>query len=264
MSEQPTGPPTGPSGVPPRGPMFTRDEYQNLIDDFTKDVKSELKDIIQSLILVGSVVTKEHIAGESDCDFLIILKDKSSGEKLQESMEKISQIVLKYLEDPLYSSLIDVEVLGDDEIPAEGSVSDYPWTKILVAQRGKTLIGKNPFEKITISEESIKESAKEMAKVFLEDMEEIPKMKDVDDYDKIYLTVDAVLGCACAYLYYHGEKEFYRSSAVIPFEENYRDKIDITPVQTSHRLRLAAKSVDTKNFINDALKFCKEVNKQLS
>ena len=111
MNEQPTGPPTGPSGVPPRGPMFTRDEYQNLIDDFTKDVKSDLKDIIQSLILVGSVVTKEHIAGESDCDFLIILKDKASGEKLQESMEKISQVVLKYLEDPLYSSLIDVEVV---------------------------------------------------------------------------------------------------------------------------------------------------------
>ena len=72
MSEQPsgppTGPPTGPTRLPPRGPMFMRDEYQNLIDEFTKDVKAELKNEVESLILVGSVVTKEHIAGESDCD----------------------------------------------------------------------------------------------------------------------------------------------------------------------------------------------------
>ena len=70
MSQQPTDPPAGPPRVPPRGPMFMRDEYQNLIDEFTKDVKAELKSEVQSLLLVGSVVTKEHIAGESDCDFL--------------------------------------------------------------------------------------------------------------------------------------------------------------------------------------------------
>ena len=48
------------------------------------------------------------------------------------------------------------------------------------------------------------------------------------------------------------------------FEDRYRDKIKIDPVQTSHRLRLAAKSVDTKNFEGKALNFCKEVNKQIS
>ena len=44
----------------------------------------------------------------------------------------------------------------------------------------------------------------------------------------------------------------------------YKDKIKIDPVQTSHRLRLAAKSVDTKNFDDKALNFCKEVNKKIS
>ncbi|MHA1953296.1 MAG: nucleotidyltransferase domain-containing protein [Candidatus Heimdallarchaeaceae archaeon] len=263
MSQQPTGPPAGPPRVPPRGPMFMRDEYQNLIDEFTKDVKAELKSEVQSLLLVGSVVTKEHIAGESDCDFVIILKDKASGDKLQESMEKISKVIVKYLEDPLYSSILDVEVLGDDEVPKKGEDSDYPWTKILVAQRGKALIGDNPFSKLKIDEDKIKEAAKEMARVFLEQMEEIPTLEEVDDYDKMYLTVEAVLGCGCAYLYYHGEKEFHRSSAIILFEDKYRGQIDIEPIQTSHRLRLAAKSVETENFIPNSLKFCKEVNKIL-
>ncbi|NPD87489.1 MAG: hypothetical protein HGN29_02115 [Asgard group archaeon] len=260
MSQQPTGPPAG----PPRGPMFMRDEYQNLIDEFTKDIKTELKNEVLSLLLVGSVVTQEHIAGESDCDFIIILKDKASGEKLQESMEKISKIVFKYLEDPLYSSILDVEVLGDDEIPKQGEGSEYPWTKILVAQRGKALIGDNPFAKLKVDEGQIKEAAKEMARVFLEQMEEIPTLEEVDDYDKLYLTVEAVLGCGCAFLYYNGEKEFYRSSAIILFEDKYQDKINIEPLQTSHRLRLAAKSIETKNFIPNSLAFCKEVNKILN
>ncbi len=258
MSQQPTGPPAGPPS-----PMFMRDEYQNLIDEFTKDVKAELKNEVQSLLLVGSVVTQEHIAGESDCDFLIILKDKASGDKLEETMEKISKVVVKYLEDPLYSSILDVEVLADDEIPKQGEASDYPWTKILVAQRGKALIGDNPFAKLKIDEDKIKEAAQEMARVFLAQMEEIPSLEEVDDYDKMYLTVEAVLGCGCAYLYYHGEKEFYRSSAIILFEDKYKDKINIEPIQTSHRLRLAAKSVDTENFIPNSLKFCKEINKIL-
>ncbi len=270
MSEQPTGPPTGPPGGPPRGPprgpMFMRDEYQNLIDEFTKDVKAKLKNDIECLILVGSVVTKEHIAGESDCDFLIVLKEKASGDNLEKTMIKISEVVAKYLEDPLYSSLLDVEVLTNTEIPKDGEGTDYPWTRVLVAQMGKTLIGKNPFEKIKIKDEDIKSSAKEMATMFLEQIVEIPKLteEEADEYDKLYLTVDAILGCGCAYLYYNGEKEFYRSSAIILFEDKYRDKINIEPIQTSHRLRLAAKTVNTDKFTAKATKFCKEVVKQLS
>jgi hypothetical protein len=270
MSEQPsgppTGPPTGPPGMPPRGPMFMRDEYQNLIDEFTKDVKADLKNEVDCLLLVGSVVTKEHIAGESDCDFVIVLKDKAAGDNLEKTMEKISEVVAHYLEDPLYSSLLDVEVLTSEEIPTDGQTTDYPWTRVLVAQMGKTLIGKNPFEKIKIKEEDIKASAKEMAAMFLEQMVEIPKLseEEADDYDKLYLTVDAVLGCGCAYLYYNGEKEFYRSSAIILFEDKYKDKINIEPIQISHRLRLAAKSVNTDKFADKALKFCKEVVKQLT
>ncbi len=267
MSEQPSGPPAGPPAGPPgppRGPMFIRDEYQNLTEEFVKDVKADLKDIVDCLLLVGSVVTKEHIAGESDCDFLIILKEKAAGDNLEKSMEKISEVVLKYLEDPVFSSLLDVEVLTKEEIPTDGQTTDYPWTRVLIAQRGKALIGKNPFEGIKIKEEDIKESAVAMAQMFLEDMKEIPSLEDVDEYDKRYLTVDAVLGCGCAYLYYQGETEFYRSSAIILLEDKYKDKIDVSTFQTAHYLRLAAKSVNTEKFPEKALKFCKEVVKQIS
>ena len=103
-----------------------------------------------------------------------------------------------------------------------------------------------------------------MATGFLAQIEETYQLEDIDDYDKLYLAVEAVLGSACAYLYYHGEREFYRSSAIILFEDKYKDKIDIDPVQTSHRLRLAAKSANTKGFDKKALNFCEKVNKQIS
>ncbi len=257
----PDGRPLGPDGKP-MGPLFMRDEYKNLVDEFTKDVKKELSKEVKSLLLIGSYVSKEHIAGESDCDFLIVLDEKASGDNFQKSMEAISEIVFKYLEEPLYGSIIDVEVLGANDVPTKGE-TDYPWTKVLVAQRGKTLIGDNPFAKIKISEENVKISAKEMASVYLEQLEEIIETDEIEDYDKLYLTVEAVLGCGCAYLYYHGEKEFYRSSAIILFEDKYNSKIDIDPMQISHRLRLAAKTLDTKDFIPKSLAFCKKVVAEL-
>jgi predicted nucleotidyltransferase len=257
----PDGRPLGPDGKP-MGPILLRDEYKNLVDGFTKDIKKELSKEVKSLLLIGSYVTAEHIAGESDCDFLIVLDEKASGDNFQKSMEAISKIVFKYLEDPLFGSIIDVEVLGASDVPTKEE-TDYPWTKVLVAQRGRALIGDNPFTKIKISEASIKMSAKEMAKVYLEQLEEIIATDEIDEYDQRYLTVEAVLGCGCAYLYYHGEKEFYRSSAIILFEDKYRDKIDIGPIQISHRLRLAVKTLDMKDFIPKSLGFCKKVVAEL-
>ena len=257
----PDGRPLGPDGKP-MGPILMRDEYKNLVDGFTKDIKEELSKEVKSLLLIGSYVSKEHIAGESDCDFLIVLDKKASGDNFKKSMEVISKIVYKYLEDPLYGSIIDVEVLGIDDVPIDGE-TNYPWTKVLVAQRGRALIGENPFTKIKISEENIKISAKEMAIVYLEQLEEIMASDEIEDYDKRYLTVEAVLGCGCAYLYYHGEKEFYRSSAIILFEDKYKKNLDIEPIQISHGLRLAAKTLDIKDFIPKSLKFCKKIVAEL-
>ncbi|MBY9000828.1 MAG: nucleotidyltransferase domain-containing protein [Candidatus Heimdallarchaeota archaeon] len=253
----PDGRPIGPDGKP-MGPLFMRDEYKNLTEEFTKDVKKDLSKEVKSLLLIGSYVSEEHIAGESDCDFLIILNEKASGENFEKSMEAISKIVYKYLEDPLFGSIIDVEVLGANDVPTNGE-TEYPWTKVLVAQRGRALIGNNPFTKIKVKEEDVKISAKEMATVYLEQLEEIINDEEIDEYDKLYLTVEAVLGSGCAYLYYQGEKDFYRSSAIILFEDKYRNKLDIGPIQISHGLRLAAKTLDTKNYIPKSLDFCKKI-----
>ena len=257
----PDGRPLGPDGKP-MGPILMRDEYKNLVDGFTKDIKKELSKEVKSLLLIGSYVSKEHIAGESDCDFLIVLDEKASGDNFEKSLETISKVVYKYLEDPLYGSIIDVEVLGINDVPIDGE-TNYPWTKVLVAQQGRALIGDNLFTKIKISEENIKISAKEMARVYLEQLEEIIATDEIEDYDKLYLTVEAVLGCGCAYLYYNGEKKFYRSSAIILFEDKYKKKLDIGPIQISHGLRLAAKTLDTKDFIPKALEFCKKIVAEL-
>lgn len=244
--------------------MFTKDEYKGLIDSFTKDVKSNLSNEIESLLLVGSVAVGEHIAGESDCDFLLILKTDAAKENaMYETMNKVSQILHTYLEDPLYSALIDVDVISAEDIPKGDKEDFYPWTKVVMAKNGKALIGENPFALIEVTDEQLKEAAKEMARYFYSQMKEIVIFPQEDDYQQTYMMVEAVLGLACAYLYYNGERDFYRSNAILLFEEKYKDKIDIEPVQLSHRLRLAAKSVDTSNFIEKSVNFGKQVIDQI-
>jgi len=240
--------------------MFTRDEYKNLIDAFTKDVKERLTSEVKSLLLVGSVAAGEHIAGESDCDFVLILKDNAcSPNAIHDTLTKIRDVINTYLEDPLFSSLIDVEVISENDVPTGDNDTKYPWTKVLVAKNGKVLIGDNPFNNIEVKEEKIKESARKMALEYYNQMKDLVLFPQADDYQQTFMAVELVLGAACAYLYYNGERNFYRSNAIILFEEKYKDKIDITPVQISHRLRLAAKSEDIKDFIPKSMAFCRTV-----
>ncbi len=243
--------------------MFVKDEYDDLIKEFTKDVKTQLSDETKCLLLIGSVVTNDHLPGESDCDFLLVLnKSATIGEKLEETLGKIGDIINKYFEEPVYASLIDVEILEEDFIPSNGN-NAYPGTKIIRAQQGKALIGENPFLDINVSDEQLKEGGKIMARESYEHMKDIMVFPPEDAYQAIYLIVEAVLGCACGYLYYQGEREFYKSTAYMQLEEKYKDKIDMEPVLTSHRLRLASKNVDTTNFVQDSLAFCREVMKQI-
>jgi len=244
--------------------MFTRDEYKNLIEAFTKDVKERLSEETKSLLLVGSVAAGEHIAGESDCDFILVLKESAcTPETIHGTLTKIRDVINVYFEDPLFSSLIDVEVISESDIPIASSSGKYPSTKILVAKNGKTLVGSNPFKDITVNDDDIKEAARKMALNYYNQMKDLVLFPQADEYQQTYMAVELVLGAACAYLYFNGERDFYRSNAIILFEEKYKDKIDISAVQTSHRLRLAAKSENTKDFISKAMSFCREVINQI-
>ena len=241
-----------------------RDEYKGLIDDFTKNVKNNLQNELDSLLLIGSVASGEHIAGESDCDFLLILKPEAmEGNALFNTLQKISALIQPYLEDPLYSALIDVDVISTADLPNDGKNSVYPWTKVVMAQKGKALIGENPFASIEVTDEQLKTAAEEMARNFYAQMKEIVIFPQEEEYQQIYMMVEATLGLACAYLYYQGERDFYRSNAYVLFEEKYKDKINIEPVQLSQRLRLAAKSVDTSNYIEKCVAFGRSVIEQI-
>ncbi|MHA1302926.1 MAG: nucleotidyltransferase domain-containing protein [Candidatus Heimdallarchaeaceae archaeon] len=238
---------------------FTRDEYKNLIDEFTKDIKEQLSKEVQSLLLVGSVVDDVHILGDSDCDFVVVISEKyEKGEKLQKTLEKLGQIISKYLEDPLFSSLIDVQIVEPSLL---SSISP---SKILVAQNGKALIGENPFEKIEVTDEQLKESAKRLGQEFYIQMKELLLFPPPDEYQRLYMAVDAVLGCACAYLYYQGKRRFYRSNVHDILQENYADKLPLEPVFTSYKLRLGSQNVKKDNFIPEAFEFCLKVMEEIS
>jgi len=238
---------------------FTRDEYQSLIDEFSKDIKAQLEKEVKSLLLVGSVVDNVHIAGESDCDFLVIIDEKfAAKDKWEKTISKLGKIISKYLEDPLFASLIDVKVLESS------SISSLPATQILFAQKGRELIGKNPFSALKVTEDAIKESARAMGTEFYNQMKDLVLYPPEDEYQAIYMTVDAVLGCACAFMYYNGETEFYRSNVQDLIKEKYADKLPSEVVHTCFKLRLGSQKVDKSNLISEALTFCQEANKAMS
>ncbi len=239
--------------------MGVRDEYQSLIAAFTGDVKKELATEVSSLILYGSVAANEHIAGESDCDFLLILKDEAvKGKKLTTTLAKIGTVIGKYLEDPLYASLIDIDILEEKQIP-KGDNSIYPWTKVHLASKGKALIGKNPFEGIKVKDEHIKETARQMAREYYQQLKDLFVFPPEDEYQQTFITIDAVLGLACAHLFFLGERDLYKSTAFMIYEEKHQKNYDIEPVVQSHRMRLASKNAETKDFTQKALAFADTV-----
>ncbi len=238
---------------------FTKDEYKNLIDDFTKDVKEHLSSEIKSLLLTGSVVADVHILGESDCDFVLVIDDKyEENSKLEKTLNKIGEILKRYVEDPLYTSLIDLEIIEPSLIPS------MPASKILFAQKGKALIGDNPFVDIEVTDEQLKESAKRIGQEFYSQMKELFLYPPEEEYDAIYIAVDSVLGCASAFLYYKGERDFYRSNLHDLINEKYSNELPTEPVFTSYKLRLGSKKVKLDNFLSEAFDFCVQVMKIIS
>jgi hypothetical protein len=243
-------------------------EYQMFIKKFTKSVETELGDLVDSLVLVGSIASKTQIDGESDVDFYLILDDskfESVGGTLS-AWNQVSKLVATYLENPLFVTMLDLTILIKSQIPKTGNCdTGLSPIRVLNGVQGETKLGTNPFEGLEIPDEVIKLGARQMATEYLDQLRDLCLMMgDIPAYEVLYNAVDTVLGCAQAALYYQGERELSRCTAPELLPKVFKDKFNNEIVLKAHHFRLAAEEIseggDLK-FIADAADFCHSVVK---
>ena len=246
-------------------------EYQMFIKKFTKSVETELGDLVDSLVLVGSIASKTQIDGESDVDFYLILDDskfESVGGTLS-AWTKVAKLVGTYLENPLFVTMLDLTILVKAQVPKTGNCeTGLNPIRVLNGVQGETKLGTNPFEGLEIPDEIIQHGAKQMAGEYLDQLKDLCLMiGDIPPYEILYNAVDTVLGCAQAALYYHGERDISRCSAPEILPKIFEGKFNNEVVLKAHHFRLAAEDISDEGdlkFIAEAADFCHSVLKYVN
>ncbi|MHA1910216.1 MAG: hypothetical protein ACTSYA_00850 [Candidatus Kariarchaeaceae archaeon] len=241
-------------------------EYQMFIKKFTKSVETELGDLVDSLVLVGSIASKTQIDGESDVDFYLILDDskfESVGGTLS-AWNKVSKLVGTYLENPLFVTMLDLTILVKAQIPKTGDCeTGLSPIRVLNGVLGETKLGTNPFEGLEIPDEIIQRGAKQMAGEYLDQLKDLCLMiNDIPPYEILYNAVDTVLGCAQAALYFQGTRDLSRCTAPELLPKAFGDKFNNEVVLKAHHFRLAAEDISDSGdlkFIADAADFCHSI-----
>ena len=90
-------------------------EYKVMKKKFFKSVHTALKDDLVAIIVYGGAASKRIFSGVSDIDFFIILKSLDNLSKsLSETYQVLSGVMMQYLEDPLFSSILDYDILVEE------------------------------------------------------------------------------------------------------------------------------------------------------
>jgi len=134
-------------------------EYEMLVklvlDKMTKH--PDLKDHIVSLMIYGSYAKRLHVVGESDINFLIVLKSEDSSESAVEAISKIAESIVT----PEIAHIFDLMILKTDDLAEiEKFGPDFTHIHGLYAKDGEILFGENVFVDMNFTDEQVRESAK--------------------------------------------------------------------------------------------------------
>ncbi|MHA2278324.1 MAG: hypothetical protein ACXAC2_21295, partial [Candidatus Kariarchaeaceae archaeon] len=133
-------------------------EYKVMKKKFFKSVQSALKDDLVGIIVYGGAASKRIFSGVSDIDFFIILQSlEKLSRPLSETYQSISDVMMEYLENPLFSSILDYEIYVENQLPTKNSLNGFSPIRALALSEGEVLVGENPFKEIKVSDDQLKE-----------------------------------------------------------------------------------------------------------
>ncbi len=229
------------------------DEYEGLLKRFQFKIKKSLEKEIKSIRLYGSVAKGEgrYLRGESDIDLFIII-DKEAD--YFETLLKISPLLNEFYDDPVASSLFDVMVVQELEVPH--AVNPI---RLLEVKNGKIILGKDEIDSINLTDDAIKSGSLDMACEFNKRAREIALGigRDIGD-DDLYWCAESVLGVTQALLYFLGERDFTRLEAGELLQKKFGDQFNAEIAIEATRLKVGGKVDNKKDFYNKSVVFCQK------
>lgn len=266
---------------------------ENEYDELVQALKEKLdgKSYVRSLLAYGSYGKGNHIMGQSNLNFLLVLKDL--GQQEEEKVGKEIQEIIESLMNPLFEYLLDIVVLFDHDVKNIESFKGrmgpgFSLIHAYSASKSTPIIGDNPF--ISYNFDNLLKPSAEMilkdtirqyqaAKQDLEsrstadtkpqsdekpptepDSEseseaEYEESEENKEEDLAYLTSEAVIDCALALIYFtsteHITKPDVREKFTEYFDKDKQLRPYISTVEKAFAYRMGITKIGEDQEITD-------------
>lgn len=252
-------------------------EYKMMKKKFSKGVEKALGDDLVGIVVYGGSASERIFSGVSDIDFFIILKKVSELSKsLSAIYQELSSQVLEFLENPLFSSILDYDIYVSDQLPDGKDLRGFSPIRALSLKSGELLVGTNPFAEIELSDQEILNGARKMIQDYLEKLSSPLFMPNFDvepkdgeeaeddlmDAEKEFLAVDAILSTVQAYHIVQRKKYVNMPDVALFAETEPVEGLDNDLIRMAGLLRQGVDS-NAEDFYNRSIDLCGAVIKLL-
>ncbi|MHA2362757.1 MAG: hypothetical protein ACXAC7_02280 [Candidatus Hodarchaeales archaeon] len=252
-------------------------EYDELATNFRD--KMEGKSYVSSLLAYGSYGKGNHIMGQSNLNFLLILEDMNT--KTQEKVGKEIKEIIESLMNPLYEYLFDLVILFDRNVASLEAFKQrmgpgFTAVHAFSASQCTPLIGENPFKELEGIVPEIENSAKliitDTINQYREGKRDVEEEGSANTDDLAYISSEAIIDYALALIYHQSKdiKHVTKPDIRDQFKEIFKTKTQFKPfigaVEQAFAYRMGISKIgegeitETDLIIN-AEKFTKELEK---
>ncbi len=245
-------------------------EYEMLVKQVTEKMINHpaLKDQIVCLMIYGSYAKRLHVVGESDINFLIILKASKEAEKAIEVISNIAEEIVT----PEIAHIFDLMILKEDDLTdLEKFGPDFTYIHALYAKDGEIIQGENVFKDIDFSDEQIKEAAKVLIAEIISQIDETintAKEEGLPEDELDYLIGASIIDIAfCISCHKAGVKSVTMDLVKPDIHEEiievWGEKSQFSKYyplfEKAHAFKLGIKLPDSDNFMNESITFIQDV-----
>ncbi|MFX0084425.1 MAG: nucleotidyltransferase domain-containing protein [Candidatus Hodarchaeota archaeon] len=248
-------------------------EYEMLEQHFYQKIQNDqkLNDQVKSLIIYGSYAKRLHVVGESDINFVIVLRSDSPKADTDEAIEKIGQIAEEIVT-PEVAHIFDLMILKEEDLEQlEKFGPDFTHIHALYAKDGEVKLGENVFTSLNITNEQVQEAAKLLISDSILQWEEIlntAKEEGLPDDELEFLVGAPIIDIAFALCCYKVGINATKMDLVKPdiheeIREVWGDESEFSSfyplLQQAHAFKLGIRLPESQKFLEVNIEFIKRV-----
>ncbi len=241
-------------------------EYECLVNDFKEAVENEMLQYTRSLMLYGSYFRERSgkegsgwiIPGQSDVDlvWVVDVADKNPDKPISR-LKKLSELIERFMFEPLYASIFDLVVLEYQDLPPTPGLSFDPLHLVSAAQ-GELLLGRNVLASLNFSESVLHEAARASVYEAYDTFRFSFLHFHSGLFETAYMGVSTVLNIAHTLLALETDCRFVRIEVPEQFAIHFKTKMPESAAETvlqAHKFRLGVQNISHEELIDRALQF---------